>query len=114
MKVFGKNPSGYRIHYKKIGESFGPFDLAILECGRYNIGWPQIHMLPEEKVTAAIDLQSSVLMPVHWGKYSLSLHPWNEPVKRAHNANNDRKLRIATPLIGEFYEIDGPEKHVEW
>ena len=28
--------SGYAPHFKKIGEKYGPFDLALMECGQYN------------------------------------------------------------------------------
>lgn len=66
--------SGYDTHFKIIGEKFGPFDLALLECGQYNEDWPYIHMMPEQTVQASIDLKAAVLMPIHWGKFKLSLH----------------------------------------
>ncbi len=74
--------SGYGAHFKAIGERFGPFDLAILECGQYGHNWPNIHMLPEETVMATQDLRASTLMPVHWAKFALSVHPWDEPIRR--------------------------------
>jgi L-ascorbate metabolism protein UlaG (beta-lactamase superfamily) len=38
--------SGYTATFKEVGERFGPFDLALLECGAYSEHWPRIHMFP--------------------------------------------------------------------
>jgi L-ascorbate metabolism protein UlaG (beta-lactamase superfamily) len=93
--------SGYDTHFKPIGQEHGPFDIALLECGQYNTAWPQIHMMPEETVHAAIDLHAKWLMPVHWGKFSLSLHAWDEPVKRVTAEAAALRMPITTPIIGE-------------
>ncbi|HEY4936346.1 MAG TPA: MBL fold metallo-hydrolase, partial [Puia sp.] len=65
-----------------MGNQFGPFDLAILADGQYDKNWKYIHMSPEETVQAALDLHANKLIPVHWGKFSLSVHSWNEPIIR--------------------------------
>jgi L-ascorbate metabolism protein UlaG (beta-lactamase superfamily) len=106
LNSFGYNiylggDSGYDSHFKEIGDKFGPFDLAILECGQYNTNWPQIHMIPEEAVQACADLRSSKLLPVHWGKFALSTHAWNEPVKRIIKAALEKNVAVTTPMIGE-------------
>jgi L-ascorbate metabolism protein UlaG (beta-lactamase superfamily) len=93
--------SGYDIHFKEIGEKHGPFDLAILESGQYNEAWHNIHMMPEETVQASIDLKAKTLLPVHWGKFSLSLHPWNEPIERLMKKAEELNVNTTTPLIGE-------------
>jgi L-ascorbate metabolism protein UlaG (beta-lactamase superfamily) len=93
--------SGYDDHFKMIGAKHGPFHLAILECGQYNTSWPLIHMMPEEAVQASIDLKAEVFMPVHWAKFILANHDWNEPVKRAFEAAHLRGVRMTTPRIGE-------------
>lgn len=105
--------SGYDTHFKEIGEKYGPFDLALLECGQYNAYWPSIHMMPEETAQAAIDLKAKTLMPVHWSKFTLSLHPWNEPVNRVTAAAKKLNLPVTTPMIGEQVVIDSlyPVEH---
>jgi L-ascorbate metabolism protein UlaG (beta-lactamase superfamily) len=104
--------SGYGDHFKAIQQKFGSFDLAILECGQYNIAWHSIHMLPEETAQASIDLHAKVLMPVHWGKFSISLHPWDEPVRRVLAKAGELNIKVTTPMIGESVTIGGvyPEK----
>ncbi|HEV3324902.1 MAG TPA: MBL fold metallo-hydrolase [Puia sp.] len=119
--------SGYERHFREIGERCGPFELAILECGQYGKNWPYIHMMPEQTVQAAVDLGAAALMPVHWGKFTLALHPWNEPVRRlvaafakgtalaeASVAGGQTALRLATPMIGQPVLIGGPYPDACW
>jgi L-ascorbate metabolism protein UlaG (beta-lactamase superfamily) len=93
--------SGYDTHFKTIGEKYGPFDLAILECGQYGKDWPFIHMFPEETVQASLDLKAKVLLPVHWGKFTLANHAWNEPIQLLVRAAAAEGMAITTPQQGE-------------
>lgn len=113
-QLFIGGDSGYDAQFKRIGEAHGPFDLAILECGQYGDDWPSIHMKPEETVQAALDLQARVLMPVHWGKFVLSLHPWNEPVKRVVAAAERAGLPVVTLRIGGTYRVGDEVEKDEW
>ncbi len=99
--IFIGGDSGYDNHFKEIGSKYGPFDIAMLECGQYNAHWPHIHMMPEETAQAAVDLKAKMLLPVHWAKFTLALHPWNDPIKRVVKKAAELKLPITTPMIGE-------------
>lgn len=114
MKIFIGGDSGYDRHFKTIGDVYGPFDLAILECGQYNRYWKYIHMIPEEVVQAGIDLQTKVLFPVHWAKFSLSLHAWDEPVKRVTTEANKKNIKMITPMIGEAVNLQNLPLSVAW
>lgn len=113
-RIYLGGDSGYDTHFREIGKQFGPFDLAILEAGQYNVMWPLIHMMPEETVQAAADLGAKAMMPVHWGKFRLSMHPWNEPVKRVLAAAADYQLPVWTPRIGEPLILDGHFRGKNW
>ena len=93
--------SGYDSHFKDIGNKYGPFDLAILEAGQYNKMWPLIHMMPEETVQAAVDLRAKALLPVHWGKFTLAMHAWNDPVKIVWEKAKELNMEVLTPKIGQ-------------
>jgi L-ascorbate metabolism protein UlaG (beta-lactamase superfamily) len=99
--LFLGGDSGYDRHFKEIGEKHGPFDIAILESGQYNTSWPHIHMMPEETVQASIDLKAKVLLPVHWGKFALAMHAWNEPITRVLKKAKELNVTVTTPMIGE-------------
>lgn len=98
--------SGYDKHFASIGETYGPFDLAILECGQYNTMWPLIHMFPEQVVQASLDLKAKNLLPVHWAKYKLALHDWDDPIKRVVAKSAELKISLITPQLGETFYID--------
>jgi len=99
--IFFSGDTGYSQNFKKIGEKFGPFDLTFLECGQYNEGWAEVHMMPEETVQAHIDLKGELLMPIHWGAFKLSIHTWQEPVERLLAKANLLNVKVTTPRIGE-------------
>lgn len=113
-RLFLGGDSGYEQHFKDIGDRFGPFDLTILECGQYNENWPYIHMMPEQTVMAARDLRTATLLPVHWGKFTLSLHPWDEPIRRVTAAAAQADLPITTPRIGEVIIVNRHYPHEAW
>lgn len=114
LKLYLGGDSGYDTHFAEIGKKFGPFDLAILENGQYNKSWKHIHMMPEEVVQAALDLKAASLMPVHWGKFSLSLHDWDEPIKRVVNEATRKNVTLLHPMIGEAVNINRPGKQATW
>ncbi|MEL1246349.1 MBL fold metallo-hydrolase [Flavobacterium sp. DGU11] len=114
FRIFIGGDSGYDYFFKEIGEKFGPFDLALLECGQYNEYWKYIHMLPEQVVTAAHDLKAKKLMPVHWAKFSLALHDWDEPIKRVTAEAEKQAMPILTPMIGEKVNLDGKQVFKKW
>ncbi len=58
-------------------------------------------MMPEDTAKAAVDLKAKLLLPVHWGKFSLAMHAWDEPVKRVLKKAEELGLAVATPMIGE-------------
>lgn len=103
--LFLGGDSGYGAHFKTIGDRYGPFDIAILECGQYGKNWPYIHMFPEQVVQAAMDLGAKTLLPVHWCKFVLSIHDWNDPIRRVVRAAGEKALPLATPMIGQPFPI---------
>ena len=114
MSVFYAGDSGYFKEFERIGEQYGPFDIAFMENGAYDANWSQIHMMPEESVQAAIALKAKLFFPIHWGKFDLAKHPWNEPIQRAVVAAKQQQMPIVAPLIGQVFTLDRPVFEVWW
>jgi L-ascorbate metabolism protein UlaG (beta-lactamase superfamily) len=114
MKIFIGGDSGYDNHFTEIGNKFGPFDLAILENGQYNKSWKYIHMMPEEVVQAAIDLKAKKLMTVHWSKFALALHDWDEPIMRVSEESKKKNVQLIHPMIGEEVNLKEPGVQKLW
>lgn len=113
-KIFLGGDSGYDTHFAAIGQAHGPFDLAILECGQYHQNWRYIHMMPEELITATRELQAKKLLPVHWGKFSLSQHAWDEPILRVTAEAKRLGQDIIHPMIGEKVNLRNPAASTAW
>ena len=107
--IFFSGDSGYGEHFKTIGDQYGPFDFAMIECGQYNTIWPQIHMFPEETVQAGIDLKATRIMPIHWGAFKLSVHTWKDPIERFTQTAKELDMNYLTPEIGMPFSLNEPK-----
>jgi L-ascorbate metabolism protein UlaG (beta-lactamase superfamily) len=114
MKLFLGGDSGYDTHFAETGNKYGPFDLAILECGQYNPYWKYIHMMPEQTVQAGIDLKAKKILPVHWAKFSLSIHDWDEPIKRITAEAKKKNIPLIHPMIGEQVDLNDLKAFPSW
>lgn len=112
-RVYFSGDSGYGPHFKDIGDKYGPFDFAMMECGQYNEKWAAIHMMPEQTIQATEDLRSSRVMPIHWGGFNLALHTWTDPITRSTAEAKRKGVTIVHPIIGRRFEI-GEEQSTRW
>jgi L-ascorbate metabolism protein UlaG (beta-lactamase superfamily) len=113
--LYFSGDGGYGPHFKEIGEKYGPFDFAMMECGQYNEHWADIHMMPEETAQAAIDVRAKLFMPIHWGSFSLALHDWDDPVIRVTKKADELGIPVTVPVIGEEIGLDHlPVNSFKW
>ncbi len=101
--IFHSGDSGYSQHFKEIGQRFNNIDMSLIKIGDYglDLGWQDIHMIPENSIQAHLDIGAKLMLPIHWGVFVLSNHPWNEPIERAIAAAQKRKIKLITPKLGE-------------
>lgn len=113
-RVFYSGDSGYFDGYARIGETYGPFDATLMQIGAYDPSWPDIHMAPEEGVTAHLDVRGGLMIPVHWATFVLAFHPWAEPADRAWAEAKARGVALAVPRPGERVDVDNPPAVDGW
>jgi L-ascorbate metabolism protein UlaG (beta-lactamase superfamily) len=58
-------------------------------------------MMPEQTVLASIDVGANMIVPIHWGAFSLASHSWTDPIERVTKKAKEMNVTIATPRIGE-------------
>jgi L-ascorbate metabolism protein UlaG (beta-lactamase superfamily) len=114
QNVYFSGDSGYFKEFKKIGEKYGPFDIAFIDTGAYNQAWATVHMMPEESVQASIDLKANVYFPIGWSKFDLAPHSWDDPIIRAVKEATKKNVTITTPLIGETFTLDKLPQEKWW
>ncbi len=112
--IYFSGDGGYGPHFKTVGERLGPFNFAFMECGQYNELWSNIHLFPEESVQAGIDAGAEVIMPVHWGGFSLSTHPWKAPVEGFVEAAMRQNMPFMVPQLGEMFTADEAYSTAPW
>lgn len=114
-KMYVSGDSGYGSHFKAAGAAFGGFDLAVLDSGQYNEDWRFVHMMPEDTVQAAADLQAKALLPAHAGKFSISSHAWDDPYNRLVQASATSTTPLLTPKIGEPHALNATQHtYTQW
>jgi L-ascorbate metabolism protein UlaG (beta-lactamase superfamily) len=113
--IYFSGDSGYGPHFKEIGKKYGPFNFAMMECGQYNERWDNIHMTPEETVKASLDVKAKQMMPIHWGAFTLALHPWTESVVRAVSEAEKQNVTMVLPEIGQSFSLKNePLPNIKW
>jgi L-ascorbate metabolism protein UlaG (beta-lactamase superfamily) len=115
-KVFYSGDTGFSDHFKEIGDLLGPFDLSIIKVGLYGPGasWIFSHIDPEEAVDAHIAVGARRMLPVHWGTFNIAFHDWDEPIKRAVKAADEKDVDLVTPRVGEAVIAGEPFRSQRW
>jgi L-ascorbate metabolism protein UlaG (beta-lactamase superfamily) len=112
-RVYYGADSGEWYGFRDIGESYGPFDLTMLEIGAFDPLWADIHMGPDGAVRSFRALGGhGLLMPIHWGLFDLALHPWRQPIESISAVDN---LKLWCPTPGLPTEVVGSgELRSDW
>jgi L-ascorbate metabolism protein UlaG (beta-lactamase superfamily) len=113
-KLFYSGDTGYFDGFARIGAEFGPFDAALVQCGAYGEGWPDIHMTPEDAVRAHVDIRGGLLVPVHWCTFVLAFHDWADPAERLWLEAKAREVPVAFPRPGERIDVANPPEAEGW
>jgi L-ascorbate metabolism protein UlaG (beta-lactamase superfamily) len=121
---FAFQGAGHRVYYsgdtglfpalKEIGERLGPFELTLIEVGQYGRAWPDWHLGPEQAVLAHQWVKGGVMLPVHWGTFTLAYHAWTEPAERVLVAARAAGVTVALPRPGESFEPSAPPPVAKW
>jgi hypothetical protein len=97
-KAFGKAASG----------------VTMIETGQYHSAWPDWHIGPEQAVTAHRMLRGKVMLPIHWGLFTLAYHGWTEPAERVSVAADSATVTLVLPKPGQSVEPSAPPVRERW
>ncbi len=113
-RLYFSGDSGMQPTFKEIGRKYGPFNYTFLDTGAYDKCWSDIHMNPDQALIAHEDLKGDVLMPIHWGTYSLSYHSWYEPVEWLSKEATKKSVKVAIPKPGQILTVDQLPPNKKW
>ena len=103
--VFDSGDGGFGNHFSEIRQRYGAPDLAIIECGQYGERWHTTHMFPEESALACKLLEAKLAVPVHWGAYVLSNHPWDDPPRRFQQRAQELSQPFRIPVLNQVIPV---------
>lgn len=85
---------GYSHEPRRIGELFGFFDAAAIAIGAYEPRWfmRSQHVNPDEAVQVMLDVGARQAIGVHWGTFSLTDEPLDQPPKDLERALQSRGI----------------------
>lgn len=112
--VFFSGDTGLTTEYQAIRDRLGPFDLIMLEVGAFHPAWGDIHLGPENALKALALLGGGPFLPVHWGTFSLAMHPWDQPVERLLELAPKAGAQLVMPRLGAPVEPAHAERVEPW
>jgi len=86
----------------------------LIEVVQYGPAWPDWHLGPEQAVLAHQWVRGGVMLPVHWGTFSLAYHGWTEPPERVLAAARVAGVTVVLPKPGESFEPAHPPPVTRW
>jgi N-acyl-phosphatidylethanolamine-hydrolysing phospholipase D len=100
----------YGTIYRKIGDEYGPFDVALIASGAYEPRSMMIgaHCEPTTCVQAGIDVGARILVPLHWGTMVLgseNIYDTGKLFKKAAIKKGKENKDIWVLKIGETREF---------
>lgn len=63
---------------------------------------------------AARELKAKQLLPVHWSKFTLANHAWDEPITALLQSVQKNDPRILTPMIGQKLDLQNDSTLSFW
>ncbi|MBA2661042.1 MAG: MBL fold metallo-hydrolase [Bradymonadaceae bacterium] len=113
-RVFFSGDTGLFDGFADISKTYGPFDIAMFEIGAYHPNWGQIHLGPEDALTAFEMMDAKLVVPIHWGTFDLGVHAWREPIQVFTKLADERGHRWAAPAPGGSIEPGLNEPRERW
>lgn len=91
-QVYHVGDSAYFGGFKEIGSRLAP-EITLMPIGAYEPpSFRDVHIGPEQAVTAFEELKSKTMVPMHFGTYRMSYEPLHEPAQRLLMAATKRHL----------------------
>ena len=113
-RIFFGGDSGMFPGFAEIGEKLGPFDVTMLEIGAYHDNWGDIHLGPRNALKAHSALRGNMLLPIHWGTFTLAFHGWDAPVRELIQEAEGKDVRLLVPEPGTSVHPGGDTMIANW
>jgi len=110
-KFWFAGDTGYNeLQFRKIGDHYGPLDLAAIPIGAYEPRWfmKNFHVNPEESILIHKDIKSKKSIGMHFGTFLLTTEPIDEPSQKIRDIilnDENFKSEFIIPELGNIYDL---------
>jgi N-acyl-phosphatidylethanolamine-hydrolysing phospholipase D len=106
-RFFFAGDTGYTPAMAEIGRRLGPFDAAAIPIGGYSAFTARHpnHVSPEEGAQLFEDVRGRLLVPMHWGTFTLNREPHREPPARLLAEARRRGLEARVVVLSQGQSI---------
>jgi L-ascorbate metabolism protein UlaG (beta-lactamase superfamily) len=99
--LYHSGDTAYFPGFREIGLRLSP-EIALLPIGAYHPdNFRTVHTSPEDALQAFHDLDSRVMIPMHYGTFRLSYEPMHEPVERLREAAERARVAARVRVLSE-------------
>jgi L-ascorbate metabolism protein UlaG (beta-lactamase superfamily) len=106
-RVYFAGDTGYGSHFRAVRDRIGPMRVALLPIGAYEPRWfmRSVHMSPFEAIQAAIDIDATTSIAMHFGTFPMADDGEEQPLEDLARAlAKDRRLSPERFLALKFGE----------
>jgi L-ascorbate metabolism protein UlaG (beta-lactamase superfamily) len=108
FKAYFAGDTGYGDHFKKIGNKFNGFDVALLPIGAYKPRWfmKDNHINPKEAAQAHINLKAKKSIAIHYKTFNLGKEDYFDPIFDLQQAETELEIDqhdFLLPAFGETF-----------
>jgi L-ascorbate metabolism protein UlaG (beta-lactamase superfamily) len=105
--LYHAGDTAYFPGFREIGQRLAP-EVALLPIGAYNPpSFRNVHTSPADATRAFLDLNSSWMVPMHYGTFRLSNEPMEEPLQlldqEARAAGIEKKVAVLQEGVTRFF-----------
>ncbi len=105
--VYNSGDTGYAAHFKELPKLFPHIDYCMIGIGAYKPRWfmQPNHISPYDALTASLEMNARMTIPMHYGTFDLSDEPLFDPPHVFASEAAKRGIPVLLPELGEIVKL---------
>lgn len=107
ITIYNSGDTGYAPHFQELPSLFPHIDYCMIGIGAYKPRWfmKPNHISPYDALTASVEMNARVTIPMHYGTFDLSDEPLFDPPHVFVAEARKRDVPVLVPELGEVVKL---------